>query len=151
MRKVFSAAVLALAAALAFAHSHEKGSLQIRHPWARATPPGAKVAGAFMEIRNSGKQADRLLSGTTPVAARVELHVTEREGEVLKMRQVKSLDIPAGARLELKPGAHHLMLVDPKRPLKRGERFPMTLRFERAGEIEVSVEVQDLGSRHPHH
>ena len=123
----------------------------MRHPWARATPPGAKVAGAFMEIRNSGKQRDRLLSAATPVAARVEMHVTERDGEVLRMRQVKGFDVPAGSRLEFKPGAHHLMLVDPHHPLKKGGRFPLTLRFERAGEIEVSVEVQDLGSRHGHH
>ena len=123
----------------------------MRHPWARATPPGAKVVGAFMEIRNSSRQRDRLLSAATPVAARVEMHVTEREGEVLRMRQVRNFDVPAASRLELKPGAHHLMLVDPLRPLKKGERFPLTLRFERAGEIEVSVEVQDLGSRHPHH
>jgi periplasmic copper chaperone A len=143
--------LLAVAAGTAYPHSHEKGELQVRHPWARATPPGAKVAGAFMEIRNSGKQRDRLLSAATPVAARVEMHLTEREGEVLRMRQVKSFDVPAGSRLELKPGAHHLMLVDPLRPLQKGERFALTLRFERAGEIEVSVEVQDLGSRRPHH
>ena len=143
--------LLAVAAGAAHPHSHEKGELQVRHPWARATPPGAKVAGAFLEIRNSGKQRDRLLSAATPVAARVEMHVTEREGEVLRMRQVKSFDVPGGSRLELKPGAHHLMLVDPHHPLKKGERFPLTLRFERAGEIEVSVEVQDLGSRHGHH
>jgi len=144
-------ALLALHAGIAWPHSHEKGDIQVRHPWSRATPAGAKVGVGYLEIRNNGTRPDRLLSATTPVAARVELHVTSREGEVMKMRQVRSFEVPAGSRLELGPGAGHLMLVDINRPLKKGERFPMTLRFERAGEIELEVEVQEMGSRHPRH
>ena len=133
------------------AHNHDQGDIQVRHPWSRATAPGAKVAAGYMEIRNNGKQADRLLSAQTPVAQRVELHVTRQEGDVMRMRQVQAYDIPARERLELRPSGPHLMLVDIARPLKKGERVPMKLRFERAGEIEVQLEVQDLGSRHPHH
>ncbi|HWM42400.1 MAG TPA: copper chaperone PCu(A)C [Burkholderiales bacterium] len=142
---------LALLAVQVLAHNHERGEIQIRHPWSRATPPGASVAVAYMEIRNTGKQADRLLSATTSVAQRVEMHVTEREGEVMKMRQVNAFHIPARERYELRPGGAHLMLVDVVRPLKKGERFALRLVFERAGELEIELEVQEQGSRRPHH
>ena len=79
------------------------------------------------------------------------MHLTEREGEVMKMRQVKTFDIPARERYTLRPGGAHMMLVDLKQPLKKGERFAMRLRFERAGELEIELEVQEQGSRHPRH
>jgi periplasmic copper chaperone A len=132
-------------------HSHEKDDLQIRHPWARATPPGANVAAGYFEIRNNGKQSDRLMSAATPVAKKVEMHVTEHADEVAKMRQLRAFEVPGRERLTLEPNGAHLMLVDLVQPLKKGERFPMTLRFERAGEVEVQFEVQDLGARHPRH
>jgi len=123
----------------------------VRHPWSRATPPGAKVAVGYMEIRNHGTQPDRLLSASTALAQRVEMHITRQEGEVVKMRQVKSFEVPARERYELRPGGAHLMLVDIARPLKKGERFAMKLVFERAGELEVELEVQEQGARRPHH
>ena len=149
MRWLFILLVAVSTAALA--HSHEKGDLQIRHPWARATPPGANVAAGYFEIRNNGKQPDRLLSASTPAAKKVEMHVTEHAGEVAKMRQLRAFEVPGRERLALEPNGAHLMLVDLVQPLKKGERFPMTLRFERAGEVEVQFEVQDLGARHPRH
>ena len=146
---------LAISAALvvvpALAHNHENGDIQVRHAWSRATPPGAKVGVGYMEIRNRGAQPDRLLSASTPLARSVEMHVTQREGEVTRMRQVETFEIPARERFALRPGASHLMLVDLARPLRQGERFPMTLRFARAGEMEIQVEVQEIGSRHPKH
>jgi copper(I)-binding protein len=142
---------LVFLAATVFAHSHEKGDLQIRHPWSRATPPGAKVAAGYFEIRNNGKQPDRLVSASTPVAKKVEMHITERAGEVAKMRQLRAFEVPARERLTLEPNGAHLMLVDLVQPLKKGERFPMTLRFERAGEVEVQFEVQEMGARHSRH
>ena len=138
-------------ASAALGHSHEKSEIQVRQPWARATAPGAKVGAGYMEILNNGSQPDRLLSASTAAARRVEMHVTQREGEVLKMREVKALDIPPRQRYTLRPGGAHLMLVDLAQPLKKGERFAMKLRFERAGEIAVEVEVQEIGSRHFHH
>ncbi|HYN12671.1 MAG TPA: copper chaperone PCu(A)C, partial [Burkholderiales bacterium] len=81
---------LLLQSAVALAHNVEKGDLQIRHPWSRATPAGAKVGVGYMEIRNRGKQTERLLGASSPLAQRVEMHVTRREGEVMKMRQVES-------------------------------------------------------------
>ena len=136
---------------LAWPHSHEKSGIEVRHPWSRATAPGAKVAVGYMEIRNRGTQPDRLLAASTPLAERVEMHVTQREGEVMRMRQVKDFEIRARERITLRPGGSHLMLVDITRPLQKGERFPVTLRFERAGELQIEVEVQDIGARKPHH
>ena len=143
--------ILVLLANPLWSHDHEKGEIQIRHPWSRATPPGAEVGVAYMEIRNSGSQPDKLVSISTKVAQRVEMHVTAREGEVMKMRQVQAFEIPARESYTLRPGGSHLMLVDLARPLKKGERFTMTLRFERAGELPIEVEVQEIGSRHPRH
>lgn len=140
-----------LLSAVALAHNHEKGDIQIRHPWSRATPAGAKVGVGYMEIRNRGAHPERLLGASSPLAQRVEMHVTRREGEVMKMRQVESFEIPAGERVELRPGGGHLMLVDLTRPLKKGERVPLVLRFERTGEVELEMEVQEIGSRHSRH
>jgi periplasmic copper chaperone A len=114
--------ILLLAFGAALAHNHEKGEIQVRHPWSRATPPGAKVAVAYMEIRNSGSQPDRLLAISTKVAQRVEMHVSQREGEVMKMRQVKAFEIPARESYALRPGGSHLMLVDLAQPLRARSR-----------------------------
>ena len=131
--------------------AHAKGDIEVREAWSRATPPGAQVGVGYMEIRNKGTQPDRLVAASTPVAKRVEMHITQRDGEVMRMRQVQGFDIPAGERITLRPGGSHLMLVDIVQPLKKGERFTMRLRFERAGEIEVELEVQEQGARHPRH
>ena len=143
--------VMLLAAANALAHSHEKGDLQVRHPWSRATPPGAKVAAGYLEIRNSGKKPDRLIGASTPLARKVEMHITGHHDGVARMREVPVFEVPAGQRVEMRPGGSHLMLVDLVRPLAKGERIPLTLRFEAAGELVVELEVQDLGARHPRH
>jgi len=124
--------------------------IELRDAWARATPPGAKVGAAYLEVRNSGSQPDRLLSASTAAAKRVELHVTQRDGEVVKMREVKSFDIPAGGTRKLEPGGTHLMLIELAQPLKQGERFRLRLRFERAGDLEADVEVRALGARQEH-
>ena len=136
---------------MAFAHSYEKGDLQIRHPWARATPPGTTVGVGYFEIRNTGKEADRLLSATSPAARQVEMHISEHAGEVARMRQLRAFEVPARERLSLEPSGAHLMLIDVVQPLKKGDRFPMKLRFERAGEIDIEFEVQEMGSRHSRH
>jgi copper(I)-binding protein len=141
----------AFAASAVLAHNHEKGAIQVHHPWSRATPPGATVAAGYMEIRNRGKEPDRLLGATTPAAQRVELHISVQDGDVARMRQVKSYEIAPRERYVLRPGGAHLMLVDIAQPLKKGERVKMKLRFERAGELEVELEVQDLGSRQHRH
>ena len=129
---------LALLATPAFAQ------IEIDNAWTRATPPGAKTAAGYMTIRNQSSLPDRLIGAASPLAARVEMHVHLHDGDVMRMRQVKGYDIPANGSLELKSGSAHLMFVDIKRPFKEGEKIPVTLRFERAGEMKVEFRVGRL-------
>ena len=122
--------------------------VSVEQPWTRATPPGAKVGAGFMQLRNAGA-AERVVGAFSPLAGRVEMHVTTREGDVMKMREVKSFEVPAGGSFELKPGGAHLMLVDLKRPLKEGERVPLTLKLQTSGELKAELMVEALGARHP--
>lgn len=115
-------------------------------PWTRATPPGATVGAGFMLLRNAGA-AERVVGASSPVAGRVETHVTIRDGDVMRMREVKAFDVPAGGTFELKPGGAHLMLMDLKRPLKQGEKLPLTLMLEKGGELKVELQVEELGAR----
>ena len=130
--------------ALCFFTSSVLAQVRIEEPWARATPPAAKVGAGYLKIRS--ETADRLIGASSPAAARVELHVTEKSGDVMRMRQVKAYDIPAKGSFELAPGGAHLMLVDLKAPLKEGMKVPMTLRFEKAGEVKVELRVRALGA-----
>ena len=137
------AATLSLVAAIAMAQSN---TLKIENPWTRATAPGAAVGGGFATIRNSGKSADRLLGASSPVSAATELHDMAMVGDVMKMREVKGVVVPAGGVLELKPGGHHLMFINLKAPLKQGDKVPVTLKFEKAGEVKVELVVGSLGA-----
>ena len=134
----------------AMAHDFKAGDLRIDHPYATPSRPGLSTGAVyFRHIRNAGRSADRLLSASTPVAGRVEIHRMQlmqgAQGEVMQMRAVPALDLPAGATVAMKHGStdgHHLMLLDLKAPLKDGDRFPVTLTFEKAGVHEVKVWVQ---------
>jgi copper(I)-binding protein len=124
------------------------GQVRVEDPWARATAPGAKVGAGYMKI--SSAAADRLVGASSPAAARVEMHVTVKDGEVMRMREVKAYDIPARGSFELSPGGAHLMLVDLKAPFKEGAKIPLTLRFEKAGEVKVDLQVRALGASGHH-
>ena len=119
--------------------------IQVEKPWARATAPGAKVAGGYMVMRNTGAAADRLVSASSPAAAKVELHVHLNDNGVMRMREVRGYDVPAKGAFELKPGGAHLMFMDIKRPFKEGEKLPVTLKFEKGGEIKAEFHVGRLG------
>ena len=124
--------------------------VQIDNPWARATPPGATVAGGYMVLRNAGAAPDRLVSASSPAAAKVELHVHVNDNGVMKMREVKGYDVPAKGSFELKPGGAHLMFMDIKWPFKEGEKLPLKLKFEKAGEVNAEILVgRLLGSAPP--
>jgi periplasmic copper chaperone A len=152
-RRTFIHAPLLLAALVglpAMAHDFKAGDLRIDHPYATPTRPGLSTGAVYFRgIRNTGSVADRLLSASTPVAGRVEIHRMQMlqgaQGEVMQMRAVPALEVPAGATVGMKhgtPDGHHLMLLDLKAPLKDGDRFPVTLTFEKAGVHEVKVWVQ---------
>ena len=124
--------------------------IKIENGWSRATPPGAKIAAGYLTIRNASKTADKLVAAASPAAEKVETHVTVKEGDIFRMREVKGYDIPAGGAFELKPGGAHLMLVNIKAPLKEGDKVPLTLRFERAGELKTELHVGRLSETGQH-
>jgi copper(I)-binding protein len=124
--------------------------IEIENPWSRATPPGAKIAAGYMVIRNKSSAPDRLIGASSPLAARVETHVTVKDGDIMRMRPVKGYDVPANGSFEITPGGAHLMFVDIRRPFKEGDKIPAILRFAKAGEIKVEFLVSGLGGPPPH-
>ncbi len=122
------------------------GTLRIGQPVARATPPGAKTGAVYFAIENDGNRTERLLRASSPIAAGVALHQMAQSGGMMTMRAVPSLEIFPGARVELGPGAYHLMLIDLKQPLRTGEKFPLVLTFERLGTVTTTVTVEDMAA-----
>ncbi|MFD2236863.1 copper chaperone PCu(A)C [Aureimonas populi] len=148
LSRAFLALALPLVAGPALAHDYTTGALRIDHPASRATPPTARVGVGYMVISNDGAEPDRLLGGTSPVAEAVEIHSMTMEGDVMQMRRLEDgLDLPAGEEVALAPGGYHLMLVDLNEPLREGERVPLTLRFEKAGEVTVELAIEAMGMR----
>ncbi|MBP0466098.1 copper chaperone PCu(A)C [Roseomonas sp. PWR1] len=145
-RRTLLAAVPALLALPAAAHDYTAGDLRIGHPWTRAAGANANGAG-FMRLANTGAQPDRLISAASPIARAVELHTHIREGEVMRMRPVNDIPVPGGQTVELRPGGLHVMLIGLTAPLQQGARVPVTLRFERAGEVTVELAVEAAGAR----
>ena len=120
----------------------------VEQPWARAALQGGN-GGAFLTLRNTGTAPDRLLSASSPLARTTEIHETVREGEVMRMRPVSAIAIPAGGSVTLRPGGAHVMLVGLSGALRAGTTVPLTLTFERAGTVEVQVAVQAAGASAP--
>ncbi len=131
-----------------FAAAPAWADVRIENAWTRATPPGAKIAAGYMMIRNTSASADRLVSASSPGAEKVQTHITVTERDISRMREVKGYEVPANGAFELKPGGAHLMLVGLKAPLKEGERVPLTLKFQHAGEVKLELEVRPLGAAH---
>lgn len=145
-----AASLLAVAAAPAGAQEMKAGDLVISQPWSRATPAGAKVAGGYLTIENKGSAPDRLVSGAGDVAGKVEIHEMAMNNGVMTMRPLdKGLTIEPGKTVKLAPGGYHLMLMDLKGPLKQGEKVPVTLEFEKAGKVTLSLDVQGVGAQAP--
>ena len=119
--------------------------ITVQQPFARAAMQGG-VGGAFMTIQNGGAAPDRLLSAASPVARSVEIHATIRDGDVMRMRPVTAVEIPAHGAVQLQPGGLHVMMMGLTKALAQGETVPLTLTFERAGAVTVSVPVQAAGS-----
>jgi copper(I)-binding protein len=146
MKSALLAAMLAFAATAASAHEYKAGLLQIQHPWSRATPKGATVAGGYMKIINTGTTPDRLIGGSTLAAPKFEIHEMSMDGGVMKMRMLpKGIEIKPGQTVELKPGGYHLMFVGITAPLQQGKPVKGTLEFEKAGKIEIEYTVEAIG------
>jgi periplasmic copper chaperone A len=126
------------------------GKLRIEQPWSRATPGGAKVAGGYLRITNTGAEIDRLIGGSADIAGRFEMHEMKTENGVMTMRQLASgLEIKPGETVELKPGGYHLMFMDLKTPVVQGKPIKGTLVFERAGTVSVEYDVAPIGAGKP--
>jgi copper(I)-binding protein len=145
------AALLSLAlAAPAQAEGVTTGDLVITQPWTRATPGGAKVAGGYLTIENKGTTSDRLVSGSTNVAKKIQIHEMAMNNGVMTMRPSDGgLAIEPGKTMKLAPGGHHLMFLELDSPFKQGDTEAVTLKFEKAGEVKVLFDVQGIGAEGP--
>jgi periplasmic copper chaperone A len=134
----------------AAAETYRAGSIEVENPWARATPKGAAVGGAYMAITNKGAETDRLVGVSTPVAAQAELHQMAMEKGVMSMRPVfGGLEIKPGQTVVLNPESLHLMLTGLKQPLAQGERVKATLDFAKAGKLDLEFVVESIGAHGP--
>lgn len=140
---------LALAAGLfvASAAMAQPAQIEVKDAWARATAGNAENGAAYVTIESP--TADRLLSLSSPVAKKSELHTMSMQGMVMKMRPLSELNIPAGRPVSLKPGGEHIMLLGLNQPLREGQSFPLTLNFEKAGPRAVNVNVEKAGATGP--
>lgn len=130
------------------AHEFKAGAIEIEHPWSRATPGGAPVAGGYLVLKNTGATADRLVSATGVFAGKAEIHEMSVKDGVMSMRPLPDgLPIPAGASIALKPGGYHIMFLDLKAPLKEGTKVDGTLTFEKAGTVAVQFAVEGIGAQ----
>ncbi|MGE8152389.1 copper chaperone PCu(A)C [Pseudomonas vancouverensis] len=156
LNKLIVLAALLLPACFANAHEYKVGDLEIEHPWSQELPPNAPTVAAYFVINNEGKTADRLLSVDSPIAGEAQLHEHVMQGDVMKMQHVPNVDVPAGGEVTFAPMAYHVMLLNLKDRslLADGKRFPMTLHFEKAGDVKVEVAVQkkapDATQEHKH-
>jgi periplasmic copper chaperone A len=144
----FAAVSVMIAAAFpAFAQGTGSSTMAVEQPWARATPVGAKTGAVYMTLDNKSGTVDRLTGVSSDVADKLQIHEMKVENGVMKMREIAGgLSIPASGSVVLKPGSYHVMLIGLKKPLTVGEKFPLTLTFEKAGNISVTVPVQAMGA-----
>src|ERR1700730_8519475 len=137
-------------AAPALAEEVKAGDLVITQAWSRATPGGAKIGGGYLTIENKGSAPDRLTGGSADIAGKLEVHEMAMNNGVMTMRPLdKGLTIEPGKTVKLAPGGYNLMMSDLKSPIKRGDKLPVTLEFEKAGKVTVSLDVQGVGAQGP--
>lgn len=141
---ILSTAFICAAPSLSFAQDAKVGNIAINGAYTRATVAGQAAAGGYMKITSSGA-ADQLISVSSPVSAEVQLHTMKMDGNVMQMREVKQIEVPANGAVDLKPGGLHLMFMNIKAPLKAGDMVPVKLRFAKAGEVEVKMPVNAPG------
>jgi periplasmic copper chaperone A len=147
---VFAALILGLGATSAAAEDVKAGDLVISQAWTRATPGGAKIGGGFLTIENKGTAPDKLIGASADAAGKIEVHEMAMNNGVMKMRPVENgLTIEPGKSVKLAPGGFHLMMMDLKSPLKQGDKVPVTLQFEKAGKVAVTLDVEGVGAKGP--
>lgn len=147
MRLLSIATIAFCMSANALANDYKAGSIEISTPWSRATPKGAQTAIGYMNIKNNGTTPDRLIGGSIDVADHFQLHAMTMENSIAKMRELSDIEIKPGQTIEFKPGGSHIMFVNLKRPLSKGEHISGTLVFARAGKVNVEYSVESIGAQ----
>lgn len=132
----------------AAAQNYKAGDIAVSHPWSRATVPGQPSGGGFVRLENGGKD-DKLIAVRSDVSATAEIHTMDMRDNVMRMRQVDGVALPAGKTVNFAPGGYHIMFMQLKAPLKAGSSFPATLVFEKAGEVKVDFKVEALNAKSP--
>jgi copper(I)-binding protein len=143
-----AAIFVACIAAAAQAEDVTVGGLKISAPWARATPKGASIGGGYMTITNTGSASDRLVGGSSDISSRVEIHEMSMDNNVMKMHHLaEGLEVKPGQTVEFKPSGYHVMFIDLKKPLEKGQHVKATLQFEKAGNVHVDFVVEGIGAK----
>lgn len=147
MRRLLLAALAAMSLVLpASGHGYKAGTIEIVHPFLRATPPGARTGAGYLVIRNEGSEPDRLVGIETEAAERVTFHRTVTENDVARMVPLEAIEIPAGGEYRLGLDGTHAMLEGLTAPIGLGQLIPGTLVFEKAGRIDMEFEVEPAGT-----
>ena len=142
--------LMMLLAAPVQAQEVKAGDLVITQAWSRATPNGAKIGTGYFTIENKGAAPDRLVGVSADIAGKAEVHEMAINNGVMTMRPLENgLTIDPGKTVKLAPGGYHLMLFDLKSPLKQGDKLPITLEFEKAGKVQLTLDVQGIGAQGP--
>lgn len=143
-------AALLLVATQALADEVKVGDLVVANPWTRATPSGAKTGVGYLTIENRGQADDRLVGVSSASAAKAEMHQMSMDGGVMRMRPAQGgIAIAAGKSVTLAPSGHHIMFMGLISPLKQGDKVPVTLMFEKAGKVDVELDVRAIGAPAP--
>ena len=139
-------AALLLVSMVGCSNNAQEAGIVIDDVWARESPTADGNGAVFMTLKNSGAEADALVGASAAICEAVELHETTMENDVMRMQPVpgQRIDLPAGGEATLKPGGLHVMLMGLKQQLQPGQRFTLSLQFEKAGERQVEVEVRPL-------
>lgn len=142
MNAIFVTTLLAVTT-MAQAHDYKHGDIHIEHPWSKQVPPTSQVAAAFFSVMNHSNTADELISASSPIAAKTELHAHIHEDGMMKMREIETIKIPAHDTQNLQPGGYHIMFFDLEKVPALGETFPLTLNFKQAGTVNIEVKVEE--------
>lgn len=122
--------------------------IEVKDAWVREVPPNSRSSAAYMVIENQGNEPDKLIGAKSDISKVAEIHETVGG----KMRRVKYIEIPAGKKVELKPGGYHIMLIDLKKPTKEGQQVELVLQFEKSGQVKVNAPVKKgIGKMEEHH
>ncbi|WP_394699205.1 copper chaperone PCu(A)C [uncultured Vibrio sp.] len=153
MKKYLSRFMLCFAAlvtTVASAHEYTTNSIRIDHPWSREAPPNATVIAGFFQLKNLSTRDDFLISASTPIAERVEIHQHDMSDGVMKMKKIDNVRVGTMKNVTFEPGGYHLMIFNPEQSFKQGERFPMTLEFRNAGKVDIELAVEANSHTHSH-